>query len=80
MAKILLVDDEKHILEAYSEELSDDVHQVVSIGSADNLLRKIILNNPDLVVLDSRLVEWDGQFSSTSSEKMYAPYSLNQKV
>lgn len=60
MAKILLVDDEKHILEAYSEELSDDVHQVVSIDSADNLLRKITLHNPDLVVLDIKLVEWDG--------------------
>jgi two-component system response regulator (stage 0 sporulation protein F) len=62
VAKIFLVDDEKHILEAYSEELSDDVHQVVSIDSADNLLRKISLHNPDLVVLDLdiRLVEWDG--------------------
>ena len=60
MAKILLVDDEKHILTYYTEELSGDGHQVVTAGSGDQLLDKIALHQPDVVVLDIKLVEWDG--------------------
>ncbi len=60
MARILLVDDERHILEYYTEELSNDGHQVVAVDSGDQLLRTIALYQPDLVVLDIKLVEWDG--------------------
>jgi len=60
MARILLVDDERHILEYYTEELSNDGHQVVAVDSGDQLLRTIALHQPDVVVLDIKLVEWDG--------------------
>ena len=60
MAKILLVDDEKHILTYYTEELSGDGHQVVTADSGDQLLDKIALHQPDVIVLDIKLVEWDG--------------------
>ena len=60
MAKILLVDDEKHILQYYKEELSGDGHQVVAIDSGEQLLNKIALHQPDVIVLDIKLVEWDG--------------------
>jgi two-component system response regulator (stage 0 sporulation protein F) len=60
MAKILLVDDEKHILRYYTEELSADGHQVVATDSGEQLLKKIALHQPDLIVLDIKLVEWDG--------------------
>lgn len=60
MAKILLVDDEKHILRYYTEELSGDGHQVVAVDSGEQLLNKIALHQPDLIVLDIKLVEWDG--------------------
>jgi DNA-binding response OmpR family regulator len=60
MAKILLVDDEKHILQYYTEELSGDGHQVVAVDSGEQLLNKIALHQPDLIVLDIKLVEWDG--------------------
>ena len=60
MAKILLVDDEKHILKYYTEELSGDGHQVVAMDSGDQLLNKIALHQPDVIVLDIKLVEWDG--------------------
>jgi len=60
MAKILLVDDEKHILKYYTEELSGDGHQVVALDSGDQLLSKIALHQPDVIVLDIKLVEWDG--------------------
>ena len=60
MAKILLVDDEEHILKYYTEELSGDGHQVVAMESGDQLLNKIALHQPDVIVLDIKLVEWDG--------------------
>ncbi len=60
MAKILLVDDEKHILQYYTEELSGVGHQVVAVDSGDQLLNKIALHQPDVIVLDIKLVEWDG--------------------
>jgi DNA-binding response OmpR family regulator len=60
MAKILLVDDEEYILELYSEELSDEGHQVVTLNSGDQVIGMIGLHKPEIVVLDIKLVEWDG--------------------
>jgi len=60
MAKILLVDDEQHILQYYSEELSTDGHQVMAIQDGDQLMGMIDSQRPDVVVLDIKLVDWDG--------------------
>lgn len=60
MARILLVDDERHILKYYTEELSDAGHQVVALDSGDHLLKTIGLHQPDVVVLDIKLADWDG--------------------
>ena len=60
MARILLVDDERNILKYYTEELSGDGHQVVAVDSGDQLLGTIGLHQPDVVVLDIKLVGWDG--------------------
>lgn len=60
MARILLVDDERNILKYYTEELSDDGHQVVAVDSGDQLLSSIGLHQPDVVVLDIRLAGCDG--------------------
>jgi CheY-like chemotaxis protein len=60
MAKILLVDDERHIRDFYSKELADDGHEVYTLSSGKNLLQKIERHNPDAVVLDIRLRGWDG--------------------
>jgi DNA-binding response OmpR family regulator len=60
MARILLVDDERNILKYYTEELSDDGHQVVTVNSGDQLLKTIGLHQPDVVVLDIKLADWDG--------------------
>jgi DNA-binding response OmpR family regulator len=60
MAKILLVDDERNILKFYTEELSGDGHQVVAVDSGDLLLGRIAIHQPDVVVLDIKLVDWDG--------------------
>ena len=60
MARILLVDDEEHIRHYYSEELSEDGHEVSTAGSGHSLLRRIDFLQPEVVILDIRLVDYDG--------------------
>ena len=60
MAKILLVDDEQYNRDFYSEELEDDGHEVYTLSSGKNLLKKIERHQADAVVLDIRLRDWDG--------------------
>ena len=60
MATILLVDDERHILQYYSEELAEEGHEILTLDSGDSLLERISLCRPDVVVLDIKLGSWDG--------------------
>jgi CheY-like chemotaxis protein len=60
VAKVLLVDDEEHICTYYSEELSEEGHEVFTLLSGHKLLEKIDLLRPEVVVLDIRLVDYDG--------------------
>jgi two-component system response regulator (stage 0 sporulation protein F) len=60
MARILLVDDEEHILRYYTEVLSEEGHQVWTASSGHALLKKVDHLQPEVVVLDIRLVEYDG--------------------
>ena len=60
MARILIVDDEEHIRKYYTDELSDGGHEVISLANGHNILNKIDLLKPEVVVLDIKLVEYDG--------------------
>ncbi len=60
MARILVVDDEEYIRQYYSEELSDEGHEVFTTGSGDELLRRIDVLDPEAVILDIRLIDYDG--------------------
>jgi CheY-like chemotaxis protein len=60
MAKVLVVDDEEHIRFLYSEELSGEGHQVWTAATGHELLRRINGLQPEVVVLDIRLVDYDG--------------------
>jgi DNA-binding NtrC family response regulator len=60
MARILVVDDEEHIRHFYSLELSEEGHEVSALANGHNLLRKIDRLQPQVVVLDIRLVDYDG--------------------
>ena len=60
MAKILIVDDEEHIRYLYSEELSDAGYEVITAESGHLLLEKIEEEKPDLVVLDIKMVDYNG--------------------
>ena len=60
MARILLVDDEEYIRELYTEELSAEGHNVATAATGHNLVKKIDNLQPEVVVLDIRLVDYDG--------------------
>ena len=60
MARILLVDDEEHIRRYYTDELSDEGYEVSTLATGHNLLNEIDLFQPEVVVLDIRLADYDG--------------------
>jgi two-component system response regulator (stage 0 sporulation protein F) len=60
MAKILIVDDEEHIRYLYSEELTDAGYEVITAESGYRLLERIEEEKPDLVVLDIKMVDYNG--------------------
>lgn len=60
MARILLVDDEEHIRRYYTDELSDEGYEVSTLATGHNLLNEIDLIQPEVVVLDIRLADYDG--------------------
>ncbi len=52
MAKIMVVDDEDAIRLLYSEELSEEGHEVSSYPDGESALEAFKKEKPDLVVLD----------------------------
>ena len=60
MAKILIVDDEEHIRFLYSEELTEAGYEVIKAESGYQLLEKIEDEKPDLVVLDIKMIDYNG--------------------
>ncbi len=60
MSKILIVDDEEHIRFLYSEELSEAGYEVITADSGYMLLERIDDERPDLVVLDIKMVDYNG--------------------
>ena len=60
MARILLVDDEKHIRVLYAEELAEVGHQITTAASGRNLLKKIALLQPEVVLLDIKIGDFNG--------------------
>jgi DNA-binding response OmpR family regulator len=60
MAKILIVDDEEHIRFLYSEELSEAGYEVITADSGYKLMERIEDEEPDLIVLDIKMVDYNG--------------------
>ncbi|MBW1668672.1 MAG: response regulator [Deltaproteobacteria bacterium] len=60
MPKILIVDDEEHIRFLYSEELTEAGYEVVTADSGYKLIERIEKEKPDLVVLDIKMVDYNG--------------------
>lgn len=59
LAKIMIVDDEEHILMLYSEELKREGYDVVTANSGYELTERVEHEQPHLVVLDIRMVDYD---------------------
>lgn len=60
MAKILIIDDEEHIRYLYSEELTEEGYEVITAENGYRLLEKIEEEKPDLIVLDIKMVDYNG--------------------
>jgi CheY-like chemotaxis protein len=60
MSKILVIEDEKNLRQLYKQDLELDGHTVVTAKSAEEGLRKVETESPDLVVLDIRMPGMDG--------------------
>ncbi len=60
MPKILVVDDQEHIRRLYSEELKEAGYDVTTAEGGYKLLEKIEEEKPDLVILDIKMVGYNG--------------------
>jgi DNA-binding NtrC family response regulator len=60
MAKILIVDAEEHIRFLYSEELTEAGYEVITADSGYKLIERIEGEKPDLIVLDIKMVDYNG--------------------
>jgi DNA-binding response OmpR family regulator len=60
MNKILIVDDDVAIQILYADELTEEGYEVITTGDGVGLLGLIEEVQPDLVVLDIRLGEFNG--------------------
>jgi DNA-binding response OmpR family regulator len=60
MYKILLVEDEPHLLELYQEELQDEGYEVLSTMDGEEAVLMTKKNLPDLVVLDIKIKKLHG--------------------
>jgi DNA-binding response OmpR family regulator len=60
MAKVLIVDDEKHIRLLYSEELKEEGYDVAVAADGVDILERISREKPDVIVLDIKMVSSNG--------------------
>jgi DNA-binding response OmpR family regulator len=60
MQSILVVEDEKNLLELYKSELEDVGYTVISAGTGREAIESVKNQRPDVVVLDIKLVDMEG--------------------
>ena len=60
MSKILVVDDDAHILKLYEEELTEEGYDVVTASTGKEAMERFESDNPDLVTLDILMPDRDG--------------------
>jgi DNA-binding NtrC family response regulator len=60
VARITLIDDEEHIRQYYQEELAEEGHEISTLPSGEELMKNLDALQPEAVVLDIRLVDYDG--------------------
>ena len=60
MARILIVDDEEHIVKMLQFKLSNLGHECITASDGGQALEKISTTKPDLVLLDVMMPKMDG--------------------
>ena len=60
MAKILVVDDEPHLRLILQKQLEREGYDVITAEGGYELMERIENEKPDLVVLDIKMVDYDG--------------------
>lgn len=60
MKKILIVEDEELLLDAFSDALKKDGYSIIGVSDAKSALNYINSNNPDLIILDIKLPDMTG--------------------
>jgi DNA-binding response OmpR family regulator len=58
--RVLLIEDEKEVLELYKLKLTLDGYEVITAESGQEGLNKALKSNPELVFLDIKMPEMDG--------------------
>ena len=66
MKKILVVDDDEKICWAFEQFLAEEGYKPIIANNAEEGLRQIESENPDIVLLDVRLAghEWVGRLKA----------------
>lgn len=60
MARVLIVDDEKHIRTLYSDELAEEGYDVSTAADGKDILNLIETMKPDVIILDIKMVDCNG--------------------
>lgn len=60
MARVLVVDDEKDVVELVKFLLERDGHQVIEAYNGQEALEKAYAEHPELIILDIMMPEMDG--------------------
>lgn len=60
MPTVLIVDDEKNLLELYRSELSAEGYEVLVASTGKEAVELLQKKKPDVVVMDIRMPEMDG--------------------
>ncbi len=74
--KILVVDDEKDILESLQELLSEEGFEVILAGTVGEFRKKALKSKPDLIILDIML----GQDNALDAYQELLTVGLDSKI
>jgi CheY-like chemotaxis protein len=70
--KIMIVVDEEYIRPTLSEELGEVGYQAITAASGFNLIRRIQDEQPDIIILDVKMVDYDGlELLTTIRDRFY---------
>jgi DNA-binding response OmpR family regulator len=60
MHRVLVIEDEQHLLDLYRQELEDEGYKVMSVDNGENVIDDIKAFDPEIIVLDIKLGRTEG--------------------